>query len=825
MAELGKRERLRNGEAVELKSGVFGRLNKENRTLELDSGKVLPVSETDQRDLFPADEGALDVARRTEKLESKVKKAPFGEFLHQFGSQGLANAPKDWLDYFTQTGDEYLRQKEAEGRVSQRISEESPFTSGAATVASFVPDIALTHGMRAVKAAPLLTGLSAGSRIVSEPEEVAKEGLVAAGAGKIIDMGANALNRIAQRRGEIRSLPERQAAVSKKNSLGQQVVNEANALQNQQFNALKQNVKSTNEARLQQHQTDLNNRQNQMIQEQNAFEKAKVARDAEVIRLKNASEMAKAQRSADQAILETEYRTAKEAADAENKRFAEQFKLQQAQHQQALRELPELQKKAQQEYSANVVKNAESISKAFPKDSKIYSDQFATNEFIDGFINKSALAGSREASQASRILKSIMPEGEILTADELATRYKALEGAIQKSSPEVASVLNDFKSSMGEKLNSILADNMAYTRVMPSLKKQLIREIETTLNAMGLAESGLVSRSMLKRKAQDNVNRLFRELTPKDFMKKFQDGEIRQQLLAGTLKPEDFAVNMAPLSAGKRTARMSSEEAARLGIKLPPDPSKLKHDEFSNLMGSKLDKALAKAELKMIATDVDATTKLGGKVNKTLGMAQPISPPEPPISPEFVASPAMPGELPPVAPAQLPPPVQPPQAPPLPAKPNLSPMPSQPTLQAFSPLPEPNLAPAQGGSEMMGDLLEKNLMGGKTLTNNPITKLAGLKYLLGKGAVPLEAAYLGMKGLTSPTAAGEVTRMSFKQGGIQAVLSWAEKYPSYKNGILQNPQERRSLTKEIEDDPEIPLEQKAILQSKVNRGKQLTQNL
>lgn len=819
MAELGKRERLRNGEAVELKSGVFGRLNKENRTLELDSGKVLPVSEKDQRDLFPADEGALDVARRTEKLEGKVKKAPFGEFLHQFGSQGLANAPKDWLDYFTQSGDEYLRQKEAEGRVSQRISEESPFTSGAATAASFVPDIALAHGMSAVKAAPLLTGLSAGSRIVSEPEEVAKEGLVAAGAGKIIDMGANTLNRIAQRRGEIRSLPGRQAAVREQNLLGQQAVNEANALQTQQFNALKQNVKSANEARLQQHQTDLNTRQNQMIQEQNAYDTAKVSRDAEVIRLKNAAEMAKAQRSADQAALESEYRMAKEAADAENKRFSEQFKLQQAQHQQALRELPELQKKAQQEYSANVVKNAEKISKAFPKDSKIYSDQFATNEFIDGFINKSALAGSREASQSSRILKSIMPEGEILTADELATRYKALEGAIQKSSPEVAAVLNDFKSSMGEKLNSILADNMAYSRVMPSLKKQLIREIETTLNSMGLAESGLVSRSMLKRKAQDNVNRLFRELTPKDFMKKFQDGEIRQQLISGTLKPEDFAVNLSPLNAGKRTARMSSEDAVRLGIQIPPDPSKLKYDEFSNLMGSKLDKALAKAELKMIATDVDATTKLGNKVKKTLGVAEPLPPPEAPLAPTPISAPPVPGELPPVPPVQLPPPAQPPQALPLPSKPNLSPMPTQPTPQSFSAVPEPNLAPAQGGSEMMGDALEKNLLGGKTLTNNAFTKLGLLKYALGKGAAPVEAAYLGMKGLTSPTAAGEVARMSFKQGGIQAVLSWAEKYPSFQNGILQDPQERRSLTKEIEDDPEIPLEQKAMIQSKVNRGR------
>ena len=53
MNEMGKKERLRNGEAVELKPGIFGRINKQNRTLELDSGKVLPISQQDQRDLFP----------------------------------------------------------------------------------------------------------------------------------------------------------------------------------------------------------------------------------------------------------------------------------------------------------------------------------------------------------------------------------------------------------------------------------------------------------------------------------------------------------------------------------------------------------------------------------------------------------------------------------------------------------------------------------------------------------------------------------------------------------------------------------------------------
>jgi hypothetical protein len=37
--------------------------------------------------------------------------------------------------------------------------------------------------------------------------------------------------------------------------------------------------------------------------------------------------------------------------------------------------------------------------------------------------------------------------------------------------------------------------------------------------------------------------------------------------------------------------------------------------------------------------------------------------------------------------------------------------------------------------------------------------------------------------------------------------------------------ERRSLTKEIEDDAEIPIEQKAVIQSKINRGKPIQDRL
>jgi hypothetical protein len=803
-----KFDRLRAGEVVEIEPGRKGRLNQENKSFETSDGRTMYVG--DDPDFYPPDDRALSFSREKESLNREIKKAPAGEFLHQFGNQGIAGAAKDWYNKITKKGDDYLQSKRVNEQVGSEISERSPWTSGAATAASFIPDIAITKGMGAAGAAPLLAGVHAGPRILEEPEQVAGEALFSSLGGKLIDKGGQFANRIAQRRGQARALPGQQAAVR-----------EANAAQTEQFNALKQNVKTINETKLKQYQDDLNVRQNQIIKDQNAYEQAKLQRDTQVLRLKNKADMEKAQRSATAAQADAEYKAAKEAAEQENKRALEKFKLDQAQYQADLKNLPNLQKQAQEEYSQNVLRNAESVSNAFPKESKIFTSQLGVGDFIDESVKKTSLAGSREANQASKILKSIFPEGEILTGKDLAGRYKALEGAIQKSTPEVQRVLNEFKTHMGDRLPTILADNMAYARVVPMLRKQVEKEVMSVLDSMPLAQVGMSSRPFLKSQATNNMNQLFREMTPQDFLRKMQSGEIRQQLINGIIKPSDFSSGgLASLKPGRKAMKITSEELERMGVNVP-NPGQAKFDEFTNMLSSKLDKALAKAELKVIATDVDASKKLGAKVRKTYGTAEPVPPPSSPIAPEPLAAPLPPGELPPVAPPQFPPPVAPPQTPALPSKPGMMPEPLPPNF-----IPTPELPVAQGLAERAGDFLEKPLLQqqGRSPMNN-LMKLGGLKYLLGKAALPAEAAYLGMKGLTSPTAAGEAVRMSFKQGGIQAIDAWAQKYPSYQNGILQNPQERRSLTKEVEDDSEIPIEQKAVIQSKINRGKPLQDRL
>ena len=780
MVELGKRERLRKGEYVELEPGVHGRLNKENRTLELSTGKILPISEKNQRDLFPENEQRANIARKKESLEKEIEENPLGEFGYQFGQSGIANAAKNWVNKFTKSSDEYEQGLEAEREVSRRISEESPYISAGATAASFLPDIYATGGMSALKAAPLLTAAHAGPRIIEEPGQVAKEVALSAGSGFLLDKATSFLNKVAARRSASRNLPSKQAEVKALNVAGK-LENEAMNLEEQEiFNALKTDIKNKNQLALEQHNLALETRQNDMIQAKNNYQQA----------LQN--------------------RTA--TAD-EIKRLSNEYQIAQKAHEESLKEIPALQKKAQEEYSNNVIHNANRISNNFPESSKIFSNQFGVPDYIEESVMKSGLAGTKEGRQVTNILNSLFPEGEILTGKDLARKYTGLENSIQKATGDVKGALVGFKEYIGEKIPMILADNMAYKKIIPSLKNQITKDVENAIESMGLQEHGIGSKSYYLAKARSNVDQIFREITPENFMEKYQNGDITQLIKDKVMRPQDFefSFNIGRLTkekAKKDKMLISEDLAEKLGVNT--NRGKESYDRFMFDFDNRLNKSIGTGQRKLIATDIDAQKKLGRSVRNTYGLAGEVPIPEAPSSPNL---------------PQLPPNPQIPTIPPIPGKPGIIPTPQAPQPNLFNPLPEPTLSPPTGIAQQTGDLLEKKLLGGKSLANNPITKLAGLKYALGGAALPLEAAYGGAKLLTSPTALGEGARMTFKQGGIQFIDQLARKYPSYHNGILDNPVDRRSLTKEIEDNFEIPSEEKAMIQSRINRGKPLESRL
>lgn len=799
---MSKLDDLRSGLAVEVEPGVSARLNKNNRTLELSSGKVLDVS--DDPHYFPSSEQDQRVAKKQELIEKDIK-GPVGEFWQQFKTKGLLGSANDWLQYATQPKQEYLETKQAERNVSENISQQSPYTSGAATVASFIPDLALTRGMSAFKAAPLLTAANAGSRLASEPGTVAGEAAIGAGLGKLLDVGGKWLNNAAARRGASRQLPAQQAAVAEQNRIAQE-----SAMS--KYLADTQNTKLSNQALTTQYEKDLATRQAQIIKEQNDYNQKVLQRENQIIALKNKAELEKIQRAATAAQSEAEYKAARQLAETENKRMAERFKREQALYEEDLKKLPDLQKRAQAEYSYNVVRNAEAIQRSFPKNTRINSDDLNISSFIENSIEKSGLAGSREASQARRILTSLFPEGEYLTGKALSSRYRALEDAIQRSPKEVQSVLSDFKLHIGERLPVILEDSLVHSNIVSYLKKNISNDIKNVISDIGLPKGSILP-TELARKANKEVSTLLTKgASTKDFVQKLQNGDFSREMASKLLSPEDFILESpVPLNALKKNDMFKAlyEEGQR------------RHAFFVNTLANKLDSKLARQEIKAIDQAKKSSRLLKKEMKGTFGLAEEVQKPVMPEQPTAVSLPQPPTA---VAghsqPLQLPQAVPKPIMPAMPQKPNLAPMPAKPNV---SPIPEPILPPAQGTAEAMGDFFENNkLLGGNTLVNNPLTKLAGLKYLLGKAALPMEAAYLGAKGLTSPTAGGELARMAFSKGGIAAIDSWAQEYPSYHDGILDSPQDRRSLTKQIEDAQDIPIEQKALLQSKVNRGKPLS---
>ena len=427
----GKRERLRKGEVVELEPGIKGRLNSETKRLELSDGRNLAISKKDKQYLFPENEEVRKHAEQKEKIEREIKASPFGEFGHQFSQHGIVGGVRDWSNRLTKSGEDYIRHKLASKEIAEEISEESPWTSRAAHVASWIPDIALTKGAGTAATGALMSLGSAGSRILDEPFQVGKEALTAAGASYLLGKGFQGLGKVASRRAASRAIPGKQAAVRAANAAEQQAVNARNSGLGKKYNLARQQVEAENASKLMQYEQALQN--------------------------------------------------------------------------------------------------------------------------------------------------------------------------------------------------------------------------------------------------------------------------------AKTPGSQGFAT--------------------------------------------------------------------------------------------------------------------------IPQAPNLSPKPAYMTPETFLAQPEPILPRPEGLADYAGDLLEKPLLGGTKGAVNSFTKLAGLKYLLGKAALPIEGAYLAAKGITSPEIGGQVARMTFKQGGLQFIQQMAQKYPSYENGVLQNPQDRRSLTREIEDNHEIPIEQKAILQSKINRGKPLDQKL
>lgn len=522
--------------------------------------------------------------------------------------------------------------------------------------------------------------------------------------------------------------------------------------------------------------------------------------------------------------------------------------------------LPELKKKAQMEHSKNVLENVNRLEKIMGKDDRIYVSQINPPEFFKNVVASSDKAATKEARDAEKFINSLFPKEGYLTRSELIQRYQSLEKRIMNSKPESIEVLNKFKAYLGDRLPAAVQDAAAYRKII----KPLSKDVEKTVSGIG-KELGLgnVESGLLK----TNIDNALKNIPRTAFGEGILNGSLKDRLRSQILTDEVFGITNIGLNPKKNFHQIDGSwyptaEAERILGLVNKEQLALK-DRATKIFDKKIDDILSNFTPDLEIINSEAKKRIGRTFSNTLGVppevpfpiaptprARPEIPPslsqsyalpppvgnivEPPLP--VISSPTARPEIPlPLSKNIVPPPAVPPIVePPLPVRPGVIPEPAPFVPESFVPQAAPVLPPASGLAERTGEALENlklgNLLKTKGVTDNPLAKLAFLKYTLGKAALPIEAATLGgvglMKALTSPTTLGQTIRAGAKKGGLSAVYRGFDeyaktKYPSYNNGIIDDPNDRFDAVAEVEKDPLLDVQEKAMLQMKINRGQSI----
>ena len=444
--------------------------------------------------------------------------------------------------------------------------------------------------------------------------------------------------------------------------------------------------------------------------------------------------------------------------------------------------------------------NVNRISKVMGKGT-VGAETLGVDEFIENAINLSANAGTSEANQASKFLKTVF-KGDAagkMTADNLKKGMTALDEAILTREGATKQILQDYRNFLLDSLPQRLSNAVVYEKWAPKFVNAAVKGLEGEINQV-IQQSPHVNQILIQKFGNNyikNLNNNFRKAIEKilgnykgDIVASLQNGSLQQEISQSIRASKDYnkIIESVDQVIPKTTRGLVSEINAELvtpGIK-------------------NVQKTLSELPDKIASNAVKYTEKYANNLSSDLAQSMKVSernvqqiPRQPNIIPE-------------------PPPV----APPVQATPNLQPVPTVPNPQGV-------YGKLASGLEKFNGQAVKDSLG--ALKNNAsmgiLAKIAGIPVgkIVGGGV----AGISGASALTSPTRAGNALRTGLKQGAVVAyeIEERASSYPSYHDGVLENPQERRSLTKEIEDDPDISLEDKAIFQSKINRGKPLSQKL
>ncbi len=501
------------------------------------------------------------------------------------------------------------------------------------------------------------------------------------------------------------------------------------------------------------------------------------------------------QRGVRNLISEAEQKNAAEiaratgATEADKLRFANESASREAE----LGRLGQVQKTENQAFQAANNASAERVARTMGKQS-LSNEILGVEDFINQSIDTSAHAATSEGNYAGKFLRSVFKgdKNGKLTGESLQRGIKALDEAIIKNEGTVKQLLIDYKNFMNQSLPNRLASNYVFEKWAPKILKgaePLEKKLGEMFNSSRAINDHLIQRvgSNYIDKLNQGVNKSIGNVLNgfKNDFGQMDTAILRQEIANAVRSTPEYKKIVG------RVAGMFPELKPEIAQIASPEWGVLKTslEKYPEILAERITKNFNKYQADI---GLDFTTK-GGVTQKALEKA--------PVSPTLVPQPAQ------VMPAQI----------------------TQPNLQQVPVMPQPQgmYGKLAQGLESLGSGM-KNINTNSVMQSLPgigLAKLAGVP--LAKVAAGGAALATGAKALTSPTVAGQALRTGLEQGArlVSVIDSMAQKYPSYRDGVLEDPQERRSLTKEIEDNRQMSPEDKAVYQSKVNRGKPLQERL
>lgn len=469
-----------------------------------------------------------------------------------------------------------------------------------------------------------------------------------------------------------------------------------------------------------------------------------------------------------------------------------------AQDRGALRKYPELLQKhqeattkAEKQFITEMARKLDTIQTEL-RGAGIAKEALAMDEFINREIGSSAIAGTPQATSLTKFFESLEKSApEHLTANEVKNLFTTLEARMATAAAEEVPVLNAFRQHLVDTLPMGAANSAVKykygTRILNSFEKEVDTAVNSFLSDKKMIQDlkKFVGNQPIDGLAAD-IKRFvkggYEKLTPAEFMKDVSSGNLQDRMMWYF----DNNQKITELTSKIESTLDNLQKVAPIANLRSPEIQNLvkARDQLYKMRGAlqqNVEKSIQSNALAAQIYEKDVAHKVGSKISNAVGV---------------------------------------------PTTPNRAPTNARPVLGAAP-------APPQVGKTAeffeTPNFYRTNLGRlGKAAKSGPgALGIGALGYALGAPKIATAAGVgaiggglmAGLRGATSPTALGAYARAGIQRGGIRMVVeSIADRYPSYRNGVLTDPQDRRAAAAEVEQDQDLSLEDKAVLQAKINRG-------